>query len=349
MQMEVKHLDLDVDILINHQSHEPTNDNLRTFAKIQGEKYAEYRNMWFENPLKNIVNDVPIHLDIEATSACNMRCTMCPRTDMLLDGTFWKIQNFNFDLYKKIIDESTINKNLKSIKFQYLGEPLINKKLSKMIKYAKDKQVIDVQFNTNASLLTEKKSIEIINSGVDKIYFSFDSPYREKYNSIRIDGDYDKVLNNIKNFMKIRNGMNLKKPLTKVQMVLMKETQDEWYDFKKLFEPIVDTVGYGMYLDHGTHNKADKELFKKKKNQKPFCCPSLWQRMFIHPDGIVTPCCLDAKRNLVMGNINENSISEIWNNEKYQKMRDLHRKGEYKKINECKNCSLANYRKEDHE
>ena len=102
-----------------------------------------------------------------------------------------------------------------------------------------------------------------------------------------------------------------------------------------------------MYLDHGTQNKTDKELFKKKKNQKPFCCPSLWQRMFIHPDGIVTPCCLDAKRNLVMGNINENSISEIWNNEKYRKMRDLHRKGEYKKISECKNCSLANYRQED--
>ena len=52
-------------------------------------------------------------------------------------------------------------------------------------------------FNTNASLLTEK-AVEIIKSGLDKLFFSFDSLYREQYNKIRVKGDYDKVLNNIK-------------------------------------------------------------------------------------------------------------------------------------------------------
>ena len=335
----------DVDILVNHQSHLPKNAKLIKFENEKGREYQEYRNMWENNPKENIVESFPIHLDIESTTACNMKCIMCPRTDMLLDGTFWKIENFNFEIYKKIIDEGTKNKKLKSIKLQYLGEPLINKKLHKMIKYAKDKGVIDVMFNTNATLLNRKRAIEIINSGVDKIYFSFDSPYREKYNKIRVDGDYDQVLNNIRNFMALKKELNVSKPLTKVQMVLMKDNESEWEDFKKLFEPIVDTVGYGVYLDHGTSNKIEQS--KNKKKHKPFCCPSLWQRMYVHTDGIVTPCCLDSKRKLVMGNIRKNSLTEIWNNKKYQEMRKLHRSGRFHEIDECRNCGLANYRKEE--
>ena len=41
--------------------------------------------------------------------------------------------DFNFDKYKEIIDEGVKN-GLKSVKFQYIGEPMINKKLVQMIK-----------------------------------------------------------------------------------------------------------------------------------------------------------------------------------------------------------------------
>ena len=115
---------------------------------------------------------------------------------------FWKVENFDMKTYEEIISTG-VPLGLKSVKFQYLGEPLVNKNLVKMIKYAKEAGVVDVMFNTNASLLTEK-SREIILSGVDKIFFSFDSPYREEFNKIRVKGDYDLVLKNIKNFMKVK-------------------------------------------------------------------------------------------------------------------------------------------------
>jgi radical SAM protein with 4Fe4S-binding SPASM domain len=65
--------------------------------------------------------------------------------------------------------------------------------------------------------------------------------------------------------------------------------------------------------------------------------------MFIHPDGVVTPCCTDSNRDLNMGNINQNSVKEIWNNEKYEGMRKLHREGKIDEIPTCKNCVLAQY------
>ena len=211
-----------------------------------------------------------------------------------------------------------------------------------MIKYAKEAGVCDVMFNTNASLLTEKKAVEIIKSGLDKLFFSFDSPYREQYNKIRVKGDYDKVLNNIKNFMKIKKEMKSDTPITRVQMVLMKENKHEFKDFVKLFTPIVDTIAHIDYLDHGIQD-TKKAVVDFSRKTKKFCCPQLWQRMFIHPDGIVTPCCIDSDRKLVMGNTNKNSPKEIWNNQKYKEMRKLHLQGKIDDIPTCKKCPLAKY------
>ena len=332
-----------VEIAVDHNFHLKTQDVMKKWEERRSLEYKDYRLQWYNNPKNNILGNYPIHLDIEATSACNFLCTMCPRTEMIENKTFWKVQNFDFETYKEIISDG-VNNGLKSVKFQYLGEPLVNKNLVKMIKFAKEVGVVDVMFNTNASLLTEKKSIEIIKSGVDKVFFSFDSPYKEIFNKIRDKGDYDQVLKNITNFMKIKKSLNSETPITRVQMVLMQDNEKEWEDFQKLFEGIVDTIAYVDYLDHGTQKQQmSKGIVEIGSRKKPFCCPQLWQRMFIHPDGIVTPCCIDSNRDLKMGNINENSTSEIWKNEKYQKLRDLHLNGKINKVSTCRNCPLAKY------
>ena len=41
----------------------------------QEPRYLEYRRRWMENPRNFVVEDFPIHLDIEATNRCNLK--MC--------------------------------------------------------------------------------------------------------------------------------------------------------------------------------------------------------------------------------------------------------------------------------
>ena len=327
---------------IDHNFHLQKNSKFEEWEKRKGENYLNYRKQWYNNPTNNILDQFPIHLDIEATTACNFECTMCYRTELVRKNKYWKIENFNIEKYKKIIDEG-VKKGLKSVKYQFFGEPMINKKIYEMIKYAKDAGVVDTMFNTNASLLTTENAKKLINSGIDKVFFSFDSPYREKFNKIRVKGDYDQVLDNIKNFMQIKKEMKSDNPITRVQMVLMKETKKDWEDFKKLFEPIVDTIAYVDYLDHGDQNSHNtKGVINIQKNQKPYKCPQLWQRSFIHPDGVVTPCCIDTDRVLVMGNINNESIDKIWRGKKYNELRSLHNNGKFSEIPLCSKCPLAN-------
>lgn len=334
--------DFDIDTPIDHNFHLLPNERIRRWESTMPPEYWEYRRKWEENPKYRVVGPFPINLDIEATSACNLRCIMCPRTDMINDDTFWKIQMFDLDTYKRLIDEGVQN-GLCSVKYNYLGEPTLNKRLVEMIEYAKQAGVLDVLFNTNATRLDEPLSRRLIASGLDKLFFSFDSPYRNQYNRIRVGADYDKVLANIKRFMDIRLEMGSITPFTRVSMVRMKDNADECEAFRELFEPIVDAVGFGDYLDHSNQDNPELMAVSLGSRQGKYCCPQLWQRMFVHPDGYVTPCCIDAARELKLGNIFERSAQDIWLGEDYHRLRELHATGRFEDIPTCARCPLARY------
>jgi len=337
--------DFSLDVPVDSTFHRMPSEKTRRWESTLPAEYWEYRRKWEQWPKNHIVGSFPIHLDIEATNACNLKCVMCPRSEMVKAGTFWKVQNIDFDMYKRIIDESVEN-GLCSVKYNYLGEPLLNPRLVEMIEYTKSAGVIDVMFNTNATLLDENMSYRLIESGLDKLFFSFDSPYRDDYNRIRAGADYDTVLDNIRHFVEIREAMGLVKPFTRVSMVRMKDNEGQWEDFQKLFGPIMDAVAYVDYVDHGSQNNPERTIVPIKPKEGRFCCPQLWQRMFIHPDGVVIVCCMDSLRTLQIGNIFEQSVKEIWLSGKYQELRKLHASGRYNEIPMCARCPLTKSYKE---
>lgn len=149
------------------------------------------------------------------------------------------------------------------------------------------------------------------------------------------------VLGNIKRFVEIREEMGLVKPFTRVSMVYMKDNEDQWKDFQKLFGPIVDAVAYVDYINHSSLNNPERTIAPIKPKEGRFCCPQLWQRMFIHPDGVVIVCCMDSLRTLQIGNIFEQSVKEIWLSGKYQELRKLHASGRYNEIPMCAHCPLT--------
>jgi len=104
-------------------------------------------------------------------------------------------------------------------------------------------------------------------------------------------------------------------------------------------------VAYVDYVEHTNQKSKDgKTMYNiapAKKGGKKFCCPQLWQRMFIHPDGVVSVCCVDSDRSLNMGNIFKNSVEEIWNGPRYNALRDLHASGRIDEVPICANCHLA--------
>ena len=140
-----------------------------------------YRKKWNDQPntvikkyqntnsiKKKIIteNILPLCIDLEVASICDLACPHCFREYL---ATPDKIIDLNFA--KKTIKEASIN-GVKSIKFNWRGEPLLNPNLTDLIKYAKDVGIIETIINTNATNLTEKKSLDLINSGLDYMIYS---------------------------------------------------------------------------------------------------------------------------------------------------------------------------------
>ena len=68
-------------------------------------------------------------------------------------------------------------------------------------------------------------------------------------------------------------------------------------------------------------------------------CNFLWGEMNVWYDGKCNPCDVDYKSELLVGNIKENSIKQIWNGEQYRKLRNLHRSGKRNECFPCDHCS----------
>ena len=291
-------------------------------------RFTEYRRKWDENPKNLDHGNFPLHLDIETTSICNLRCPFCATTySRFKDGFMsWKT-------VKRILDEAGGNR-LYACKFNFRGEPLLHKELGRFITYAKKKGIIDVFFNTNAVLLTEDKAKMVIDSGLDRLIVSFEGFERFLYEKNRVGAKFDEVVANVERLRNLRERLGVSKPKIQVQALLVPELRNRMDEFVKFWENRVDQVSYNdMEPSVGT------VLQRIKQVKSTWICPFPYQRMTIMWDGTVTACKNDYNGKLALGNVNHYSLEKCWIHS-LKTLREQHRKGLAHEVQACRECPL---------
>lgn len=285
--------------------------------------YKEYRRVWLENPKNFILRDFPVHLDIEATSKCNLKCTFCDKLPLLSRE---QLGNIDFNLYKRIIDEGKEHK-LCGVKLSYRGEPLLHPNIAEMVAYAKNAGVMDVYFNTNAMLLNELMSEKLIASGLNRISISIEGTDPAAYEKERVGAKFNIVLNNVKTLQKLKAKHNVSFPKVRIQTI---------------FSPGMDIKSYtsfwGPQCDETAAVDYKDESVRKTGITADWACPQLWQRMTIEWDGTVLPCNNDDVRLFSPGNAGSKSIYDCWHDTKVETMRTLHRQGRSHELKDCDGC-----------
>lgn len=289
-------------------------------------RFLEYRRKWDEWPRSFYVGDFPLHLDIEASGKCDLRCPFCA----VICGSVGEGGFMSLDLFKKIIDEGAEH-GLCAIKLNSgeRGEPLLNKFVDKMVAYAKDKGIMDVYLNTNATLLTRDMSEKLIEAGLDRISISFEGTDAETYERYRVGASYSKVLANMKELVRLREEMGVEKPLVRMQMVALPELQPKLDEYKEFWEPIADEVAFIDFKDY-SHEQLGLT--------HDWACPYLWQRMMVRWDGAISICGFDYSENLGLGKVGENTIRSAWKGEVMEKIRELHKSGKSQEVEVCNGC-----------
>ncbi len=276
------------------------------------QEYAEYRKNWSDFPKQQYVSDYPLLVDIELSSICNLTCPMCYTiTDEFKEQV--NVTRMDWDLYKRIVDE--IGGKVPAFRLSLRGEATLHTKFSEAIRYAKDHGIKEVSLLTHGGKLTLPYFKKMVDAGVDWITISADG-IGESYERVRKPLKFNDLLDKMKAIKQYKEENNLKRPVIKVQGVwpAVAENVDGYYN---TFEPITDLVAFNPLIDYLSNDKHIEYL-------ENFTCPQQYQRLVIGADGLVMKCSNDEENREVIGNINNETVHQVWHGKKMRAVRNMH-------------------------
>lgn len=268
---------------------------------------------------------------------CNYSCRMCPQFSEKPD---YKTE-MSFDQYKFIIDQ--LPDDGVRLELASYGETLMVDDIGKMIRYAKEKRSkIPVCMATNGLLLNDEVAEMLIDSKIDIVQVSLNAPERDSFKwLIGIDA-YNKASDNIKRFAKRKKELKSRKPEIYTHIINIKELESAHTDkFVKEWNKIVDRADTrplgnwgGLINENGCTRTW--ELPKKR-----YPCAWLWFSTKILPDGEVHKCFVHfLSHKPGIGNINNNTLKNIWEGEKLKAIREKHLQGRYDEEPLCGKCDV---------
>lgn len=276
----------------------------------------------------------PQHLFIEATSACNLSCDICVR-----NTNKQRIGFMEMTLFKRIIDEAIIF-GRRSFCLHVFGEPLLSPNIILMLEYIKYRDPKNViLLTTNGVLLDEKAANGIIDAGVDRLVVSVLTADAKKYESITGVNNLKKVEDNILNSISLKKSKKKRLPNIYVRMIKNEITESTEELFRKKWAKL--NVSVDVRPAHNYAGKIKNNSLKSTVNTR-YPCYHLWFSPAVSFDGDVSICCCDWNRDAVLGNLNKESLADIWRGEKLKVLRLRHLRGEYQKIPLCHKCDVWN-------
>jgi len=280
---------------------------------------------------------------IEPTNACNCRCIICPRRHMTRPLGY-----MDMDVFRKIIDDIA-GQGPSDIRLFNFGEPALHPELAEMIRYCRQKG-LNARFQSNGLLLKEKLIGALLDAGLDYIGISVNGLNAEEYETIRPGKKYIDLQANMKRLHDIAQQRKANLHIHINAQILKDESETrktEIRDFAQSWHGIADSLSVSglslydqiAYLHNGTVTEAALTDVPRKADTDVKCTEP-FDRMVVKWDGRVTPCCVDFDAELLVGDLTEQTIEQVWQSRSLNNLRSIIRNQQYSKLSRCRTCPL---------
>jgi radical SAM protein with 4Fe4S-binding SPASM domain len=297
------------------------------------------------------ISGMPVTVSVEPTSHCNLKCPECYSGSGLMTR---KRGFMEVSLFDRIITE--LGPYLFEMSLYFQGEPMLH---SHFFSFLAKSSEINTTVATNGHFLSEENAEKLALSGLNNLIVSLDGMDQSSYSAYRINGEAELVIQGIRNMSealkRTRSSMKLV-----IQFLVNKQNEHQIHRIKHFAKEInaslrlksmqiINNENYEKWLP--LQNKFRRyELTGEKyvlKNKLPDRCARMWFNPVITWDGKVLPCCFDKNADHIMGDLYEDSFSEIWNGPKYK----IFRKRIFTARSQteiCRNCTSGLSRKIRH-
>ncbi|MFC1952763.1 radical SAM/SPASM domain-containing protein [Chloroflexota bacterium] len=286
---------------------------------------------------------IPERIQLELVFGCNASCIMCP----VHIPSQRKKGIMSLDLFKKIVDEmAQYNETIDKFDLWGLGEPLLDKGLYEKIEYAKSKGFRNLAIATNADLLKEEYQSSLLESGLDTVIFSIDGNQKATHESIRKGVNFDNVIDNVWSIIEKRNNGDYKTRFV-FRFIRQESNINEWGEYQEFWKGRISPDKGDLIIGYDAHNWGGEILIpgnsvEKKElaiEKKP--CHHVYDRLIVLWDGTIPLCCTDMHHaEYAVGNVNDASSIEVFNNEKISNIREFHMAGKKNNMDICQQCTI---------
>jgi len=294
----------------------------------------------------------PYFLMVEPTNACNLRCPLCPTGA----GTLGRPTAFlPLELFERCIAE--LGSTLIEVNVSNYGEPMMHRDLPAMIQMA-HRAGARVSIGSNAHFLNDATARQLIESGLDHIYISFDGTDQETYEKYRVRGSFEKVVAGVKALLAQRKALERNNPFVELQFLVMKHNEHQLDAFRamaadlgadrRVIKPVSFNVAdwddpdtLATFAEFCPENEKFRVYVREGgrwhwKKEKLSFCTAPWRSLTVLADGSIVPCCRDPRGRYTMGNVAD-GVLKVWNNPRYRAFRKSMARARHK-MPICKVC-----------
>lgn len=281
----------------------------------------------------------PETLGFEITAACDARCIHCPREDM--DRP---MKAMPMPLFRRMIDDAA-----------RLGIPYLSPNgygeictipipaLTEYLEYiAASRFRFKIALNTNGYRMNEERAALFLKY-VHAINITIDGATKETAEAIRLKLKFDVIEDNIKRLLAMRKAAGQSRPKVRVSMVAMPQTIPEIPAFMARWKGIADLVGIGAFsnrLESVDDAWKDPTGALPESHSTAKQCVLPFRDLHVWSDGTAVICCEDWNAVDPVGNLNTQTIEEVWTGPAMQRVRAAHRARRGETVPLCATCNV---------
>lgn len=286
----------------------------------------------------------PLTIYLEPTNVCNFGCTMCPESFPDYAERAGYYEAMDYELYLEIVRQiQEFGQPLRSLKFYFEGEPLLNRRVHEMIRWAKLQQVAErTELTTNGSMLTAYQSGALIDSGLDYLQVSIYSVIPEDHDRITGQARFrpNDIAANVWRLHWTRKEKGAATPFIHAKLMYDSETgRQKFFDrYRDICDEMSVQAQHNWMGDVRTESLVQIEGLGEQPTQQKRVCPFPFYMLTIKANGDVSVCCVDWRGSLKLGNVAEQSLKQMWTGERMWKIRMLHLAGSRDSLAACRDC-----------